>query len=312
MPMKFNEFLKEKAKVDQMADYSGPLATKPPENAKYPAAPKGAGTKLPYKGKGEDPGLETADTDSKPGFGSMPHPGMTPEKVMPKGKAPARAVKHVPTPKKLREFYETTKGMSDNEFVAYLLEQRNERPQTAFVHDLHGEPFTPHPHETMTYIASLMHNPKMVSRMIREVKRHGRLSEMVQELMDHPEFYSEAVKCMDHEEEGPNRAGKFARALHDHGADFKKKAGINEGVAPELVDDGPDEATAAEIMPQPAGPADQSQEEPDMPAPDQGDMGINMGGGGMRPMADDHLIGSMAAFAPMKAKMMKACQDGNC
>jgi hypothetical protein len=215
--IKFSDFLGSKGK-EFAADYDGVLAVRPPENGKYPNTPPPAGKRTPYRGsEEEDPGLQMADKDSVDGLADVAVKNMPADKMIPGGKKPQKKVSAVPPPKKLKESQILSE--EDRKVIA---------EGASFVHDLHGEPFTPHPFETMTYISSLLHNPKMVSRLIREVKRQGKLGELVKELLDHPEFYQEVVSNMGHDENGEHVAGKLSRAMHDHAADIKEKYGLSE------------------------------------------------------------------------------------
>jgi hypothetical protein len=228
----FNEFLQAKAKTAVVADYSGPTPTKPPVNGKYPDH-KGqvVGGGSPYKPSTKDVGLVIAEPDGKTPLANSKVPGMTPEKAIPHGKKPAdRPKAHKPSGKKIfKELFNTTKNMGEAEFVEHMLEEgKKEKLPTQMVHDLHGQPFTPHPHEAIGYICSLMHDPKMVSRLVREAKRHGHMEGLVGELMDHPEFYDETVKKMGDQEEGRKITDKLARTMQDHHTKFRKDAGFNE------------------------------------------------------------------------------------
>lgn len=229
---KFNEFLQAKAKVAVIADYSGTQPSTPPVNGKYPEHKgKVGGGGNPYKSSTKDKGLVMAEPDGKTPLGNAATPGMTPEKAAALGKKPAarpKVQKHSGR-KALKEFTQNTQNMGEAEFVAHMLnEAKKDKLPTQMVHDLHGEPFTPHPHEAIGYICSLMHDPKMVSRLVREAKRHGHLEGLVNELMDHPEFYDEAVKKMGDREEGRKITDKFARTMFDHHSKFRKDAGFNE------------------------------------------------------------------------------------
>lgn len=232
---KFDEYLKAKEAV--VADYEGVMATKPEKRGKYPGQPEyEIGEILPYKNVEKDEGLLTADSDDKEGLGNMSTPGM--EKATSLGEKPPKVKHYKPSKKQLQEYYKETKTLSDSEFVKYLLERNNDDLQAvSMVNDLNGEPFTPHPHEAICYIVSLMHNPKMVSRLIREVKRSGKLSDMVAELMDHPEFYEEAVDLIAEEKDGDKIANKFVRSMKDHYMGFMDKMGLSESVTPPLTHD---------------------------------------------------------------------------
>lgn len=229
---KFNEFLQAKAKVAVVADYSGTPPSAPPINGKYPDH-KGqvGGGGNPYKAVGKDKGLVMAEPDGKTPLGNTATPGMTPEKAAVLGEKPAprpKVQKHSGR-KALKEFVDQTKHMGKAEFVEHMInEGAKVKLPTQMVHDLHGEPFTPHPHEAIGYICSLMHDPKMVSRLVREAKRHGHLEGLVHELMDHPEFYDEAVKKMGDREDGRKITDKFARTMFDQHNKFRKDAGFNE------------------------------------------------------------------------------------
>jgi len=262
-----------KAKVSLMADYTAKTPQKPPQNGKYPDQPDNTGhtSTLPYGNTGKDVGLVMAEPDGATPLGNAKHPNMDPKKAAALGVPPAARPKvHKASRKQLKEFVEQTTGLSDSEFVQYLMERKgSDRPPVAMVHDLHGEPFTPHPHEAINYICSLMHNPKMISRLVREAKRHGHLENLVAELMDHPEFYNEAVKMMGDKDEGRKITDKFARTMQDHHSTFRKEAGLGESrrsfrgrllmekVGPSLVD--------GEMPPEEAG----------IPTPDEGQSGGN-------------------------------------
>jgi len=182
---------KNTAKTTVMADYTAKTPQKPPANGKYPNQPANTGhnSVLPYGPKSKDMGLVMCEPDGGTPLGQQKTPGLDPKNAAALGEPPAARPKvHKTSRKQLKEFVEATQGMSDAEFVNYLMESSKDRPPVSMVHDLHGEPFTPHPHEAMSYVCSLMHNPKMVSRLIREVKRNGYMGDFVAELMDHPEF----------------------------------------------------------------------------------------------------------------------------
>lgn len=187
---KFCEFLDAKAKEAVVADYKGVLAVTPPKDGKYPATPVKEGEKLPYKGKGEDQGLMSVDNDDKTAFGDMPHPNMTPEKAMPMGEKPKKDIKHVKQGGKLKEFFDVTRKMNNSEFISYMRESVTGTEEIK-MHNENGEVITPHPHEVIAYAVSLMHNPRIVSRLVSEASRQGKLSELVQDLLDHPEFAKE-------------------------------------------------------------------------------------------------------------------------
>lgn len=199
------EFLNEKAKVTTVADYDGVLATKPPEDGKYDGVPAKKDAKLPYKGKGEDKGLASADSDDKPGFGDVPHPNMTPEKIMPMGEKPKCNVKHIKAGGKLKEFFDATSELNPAEFVSYMRESFVNVPDEMKMHSESGEVINPHPHEVIAYTVAMMHNPRIVSRLVSEVSRQGKLADFVYELLRHPEFVQEL--------EGKNEA--VAQALVD-------------------------------------------------------------------------------------------------
>lgn len=350
---KFNEFLEKKAKVALMADYTAKTPAKPPANGKYPDQPKNTGVSgaQPYHAPGatKDKGLVMAEPDGKPPLAHGSTPGLTPEKSAALGQKPAArpaVQKHSTSRKALKEFVEATKGLGDAEFIQYLMEGKKERMPVQPVHDLHGEAFTPHPHEAIGYICSLMHNPKMVSRLVREAKRHGHLDSLVQELMDHPEFYDEAVKMMGDRDGGRKVTDKFARTMFDHHSKFRKDAGFNEAyqrrrrlltekVSGSLVDGGDDDGEDAGI-PQPddspnggnpLGRHDGEEETPGMDpsADDQGPMDANgqpadgadglgddMGGGnaGLTP-AHGNMLGSLHGQFGNDA-ISQYCKDGNC
>lgn len=215
---KFCEFLDEKAKVTTVADYDGVLATKPPADGKYDGVKSTKEAKLPYKGKGEDKGLVSADTDDKPGFGDVPHPNMAPEKVMPMGEKPKKAVKHIKAGGKLKEFTDATNELNPAEFVSYMRESFVNVPDEMKLHSENGEVVNPHPHEVIAYTVAMMHNPRIVSRLVSEVSRQGKLSEFVYELLRHPDF-------------------------------AKELANTNEAVTPSIIDD--EKTDGKGVIPQP-------------------------------------------------------------
>jgi len=308
---RFAQYIEEKtagldstAKVTLMADYTAKTPQKPPQNGKYPGQPANTGHNgaLPYGPKAKDMGLVQCEPDGATPLAQQKTPGLDPKKAAALGEPPAARPKvHKSSRKQLKEFVEATANMSDSEFVSYLLEARGgERPPVSMVHDLHGEPFTPHPHEAIGYICSLMHNPKMVSRLVREAKRQGHLESLVQELMDHPEFYQEAVKMMGDKDEGRKITDKFARTMQDHHNTFRKDAGLTESrrsfrqrfltekVGPSLVD--------GSLDPEDAGiptPDDSSMGNPMMdPGAMQGQPGLDSSKGDVGQMdADGESIG---------------------
>jgi hypothetical protein len=338
---KFADFLKDKAAVAQVADYKGPTPSAPPEHGKYPATPKSAGVKRTYKGKGEDPGQMAVKSDGTP-LGEQPSPHITPDKAIPNGKKPAKKkVKFVTGTKKLKEFFDATAGLTDQQFVEYMMSQKAEAPEGAFVHDLHGNKFTPHPHETMSYLCSLMHNKNMVSRLVREMKEKGHLDKLVEELMDHPEFHKAVTDLLGHEEKGPAAAGKMAKAMHDHASTFRRKAGLfDESVAPALIDDegsdgegvipkkdhdpddnlalddkgeeddeaGDDEGEEGDEAPEDAEEGEEGEEETD--GDEGGDDAPADGPVGPMPLPHNHMIGAMKKY--FHKDMKKACVDGDC
>lgn len=350
---KFNEFLQAKAKVAVIADYSGKSPSAPPTNGKYPEQ-KGAagGGGSPYKASTKDKGLVMAEPDGKTPLGNASTPGMTPQKAATLGQKPAGRPKVQPKSgrKSLKEFVQHTKNMSEAEFVSHMLtEGKREKLPTQMVHDLHGEPFTPHPHEAIGYICSLMHNPKMVSRLVREAKRHGHLEGLVNELMDHPEFYDEAVKKMGDRDDGRKVTDKFARTMHDHHSSFRKDAGFNESyrrrlalltekVSGSLVDGSMDAEDAGIPMPDDQGGGGNPMLDPDQPGempgtdPSAGDPGpIDANGGpaggeegfGDEGMEDEQ--GGASGLTPAHGNMLQSlhgqfgqdainqyCKDGNC
>lgn len=343
--------LDSKAKVSLMADYTSKTPQKPQANGKYPNQPANTGSVLPYGNKGKDVGLVMAEPDGMTPLGQAKTLNMDPKKAAALGEPPAaRPAVHKSSRKQLKEFVEATRNMSDAEFVSYLMEGRKERPSVAMVHDLHGEPFTPHPHEAMSFVTSLMHNPKMISRLVREVKRNGHLADFVAELMDHPEFYDEAVKMMGDKDEGRKITDKFARTMADHHSSFRKDAGLSESrrtfrqrvlsekVGPSLVD-GDEDAEYAGIptshsggnpMMNPDGVAAEPGSDPsigdtgqmdangqeigaDMDTGDQqgiGDMGGDVQGSSGRPSAGRNMVQSIKGAAPNDFESF--CADGSC
>lgn len=340
-----NAGLDGKAKVALMADYTGKTPEKPPENGKYPEQPANTGSVLPYANKGNDVGLVQAEPDGATPLGMAKHPNMEPKKAAPLGEAPpARPSVYKSSRKQLKEFVEETAHLSDTQFVQYLMERKsNNRPPVAMVHDLNGDPFTPHPHEAISYICSLMHNPQMISRLVREAKRNGHLESLVTELMDHPEFYDEAVKMMGDKDEGRRVTDKFARTMSDQHNNFKKEAGLSEArqrfrslltekVAPSLIDQS--------MSPEDAGiptPDDGSEGKPMMEPEEMDRAGMNPSAGDVGQMdADGEEVGSdidaenpgmgdagiPGAFAPHNMvrsikgafpdHFPKFCADGSC
>jgi hypothetical protein len=354
---KFSQFIEEKtaglqnnkAKTTLMADYTAKTPNKPPANGKYPDQPANTGQVLPYGNHGRDMGLVMCEPDGATPLGQAKHPNMDPKKAAALGQPPApRPSVHKGSRKALKEFVEITKGMSDTEFVNYLLnEGKKDRIPVQMVHDLYGEPFTPHPHEAIGYICSLMHNPKMISRLVREAKRHGHLENLVSELMDHPEFYDEAVKMMGDRDNGKKVTDKFARTMYDHYSKFRKDAGLGESrrrrgrlfmekVADSLVDgnmppeeagipmpDGQDGGGGNPMM-NPGGMAeepgvDPSQDDmgqqvgPDMNMEDPG-MGDMGGQGGLTPAHGNMLQSMQGAFGNdgFNQAVQQFCQNGDC
>ena len=196
-------------------DYDGPLATKPPQGPT-----KGKNDKaLPYKADGEiakNVAWTANDEGKKKGFGWEATPGMTPQ-TSSLGKAVEDKSKPLPKPKKklkTEQFIETTKDMSDGEFVNYILEQHDTSLST--VTDLFGNEFTPDPTQTIQYVAGLMlGNPMFMDKLIREVKRRDGLAMLMKELMEHGDTYDHMVEHLEEPEFGIDRANKLARTMND-------------------------------------------------------------------------------------------------
>jgi hypothetical protein len=160
----------------------------------------GKGHKLPKqyyaKGAEKDRGLVTADDDRGMPLGEKGMPGMTPKTVQPYGQKPAGSPKKLKSSKgkmpkhmKTEAFLEATNNLSDAQFTANLLENQNiPKPK---LHSLDGRKFTPEPAETMRYVVALaLQNEAMMSRLIREMKRNGGLSNLVNELLNHGEVFN--------------------------------------------------------------------------------------------------------------------------
>lgn len=196
-------------------DYDGPLATKPPQEPTKGKKDKA----LPYKADGEiakGVAWTAPDEGKKKGFGWEATPGMTPQ-TSSLGKSIDDKSRPLPKPKKklkTEQFIETTKDMSDGEFVNYILEQHDTALST--VTDLFGNEFTPDPTQTIQYVAGLMlGNPVFMDKLIRELKRRDGLSALLKELMEHGDTYEHVVEHLEEPEFGMDRSHKLARTMND-------------------------------------------------------------------------------------------------
>jgi hypothetical protein len=146
-------------------------------------------------GAKKDSGLMTADDNRGTPLGDKGSPGMTPKVAQPLGEKPACAPKSVKHSKggmykkmKNEAFLNKTAKLSDSDFTKMMLES-NSVPKPK-IHDLQGNKYTPEPAETLRYVVNLMlKNETYMGRVIREVKRAGGLTQLVNEIFAHPETY---------------------------------------------------------------------------------------------------------------------------
>jgi hypothetical protein len=246
-------------------DYDGPLATKYKKELpdfstvkkgdNYPSAvntyPTGV-SKVPNQ----------AHPDDEDALGMMAAPevdSFSPHNV--------EKIKTLRSPGK---FAEATKHLSNKQFVKVLLEQNNKRPSPKAISDLHGHKFTPQPYEVISYLVSLCHNQEIISRLVGELKKNGHMEDLVQELIERPDFYKCIVKCMDHEENGPKIANRMAKSMADHHLNVVKNNDVMEAVSPALVDDLPPEDDDNELnaSPQEQPEGEEGEEQPDGEQPE--------------------------------------------
>lgn len=245
---KFGEFAESKKKQDLLdakdglagEDYDGPLATKPPQEPT-----KGKNDKpLPYKASGEEEKgvVWTApDGESKKGLATHGTPGITPQ-TSSLGTNVEDKTKQRPKPKRMttEQFITHTKDMKNTEFMNYILETHNSGIST--VTDLFGNEFTPDPQQSIEYVAGLMlGNPFFMEKFIREVKRRGGMSDLMEELFQHGDSYELIVDHLGHPDLGELRSGKMAKVMNEkymknfEGFDFPEEDDVKEeGVAPPL------------------------------------------------------------------------------
>jgi hypothetical protein len=209
---KFTDYFEERSKG--LGTLNGAATGKPPRSGKfYDLQPDPERDPLPYSNPADDFGLVIADVDGKTPLGDLSSPKMD------KGvKKVARPKVHKTSSKELKEYLDETAGMSAPEVVNYFLERKEITP-ISMVHDLHGHEFTPSPHEAVNYVCSLMDNPKIINRIIREMRKNGHLSSFVTELLEYPEFFEEVVSMMG-DKGGGKIAGNFAMSMRKNHDDF--------------------------------------------------------------------------------------------
>jgi hypothetical protein len=146
-------------------------------------------------GAKKDHGLMTADDNRGIPLGEKGSPGMTPKVAQPLGTKPAGAPKSIKhgknkASKKMKNevFLNKTAKLSDSDFTKMMLES-NSVPKPK-IHDLQGNKYTPEPAETVRYVVNLMlKNETYMGRVVRELKRAGGLTQLVNEIFTHPETY---------------------------------------------------------------------------------------------------------------------------
>jgi hypothetical protein len=158
--------------------------------------------------------------------------------------APAAPMSHHMTSE---QFIEQTKNMSPAEFISFFVEGSEEPLPT--ISDLYGNEFTPDPNQTIQYLAALMvKNPRLMSRFIREMKRHDKGMElMMDEHFNHPEFYASLAEGMGKPEEGRKRCHRIGRAMNDQYMDALEKFVMEQKMNEEVQD-------KADLMPEDGGP----------------------------------------------------------
>lgn len=260
-------------------DYDGPLATKykkeVPDFAlvkkgdNYPSAvntyPTGV-SKVPNQ----------AHPDDEDALGMMASPEV--DSFSP------HAIEKIKALRSPGKYAEATKHLSDKQFIKILLEENNDRPSPKAISDLHGHKFTPQPYEVISYLVSLCHNPKILSRLVGELKKNGYMKDLVQELIKSPDFYKCIVSCMDHEENGPKIANRIAKSMADHHLDVVKNSDVMEAVSPALVDDLPPEDDDNELN---ASPQEQPEGEEQQPNGEQPEGEENIDNGEEQPENSD-------------------------
>jgi hypothetical protein len=266
-----------------MKDYDGPLSTKP--------AHQGEKT-LPYKsgGKNDTGFVWTAKEDDPKGLGSKGNNILTPSNSMGKeGVTPTsktkQAIPHKMPKLTSEQFLETTKNMTPKEFSDFLLEDSGEPLPT--ITDLYGNQFTPDPNQTIEYLAALMlKNPKLMSRLVREVKRQeGGLKGLMGEVYDHPESYDLLVEGWKDPEEGKKRCHRVARAMNEQYMNelnkflFESK-NLNEEIIPKFNEPANKGGPTSSPLGKPGlglGQPSDSVPKPPMPSPSVGAQGGPMG-----------------------------------
>jgi len=256
-------------------EYKGQLATRPPQYAT-----KGSKEKpLPYKAPGEAESGFVITADDKPsgkdGLAYEKTPNLTPQNSAPMGTDPepkTRVVKSHPYKETTEEFIEATKNMSDTEFAKFMLEHEEPIPQ---VSDLYGNQFTPDPMQTISYITAIASkNPRMMGRLIREMKRQGKLDMLLNELSDHNEYYDVVVQGMRDPEHGKKRCHRMAKAMNDQYMNEVDKFVFEqvEPHAPGGIPMGMDTGMSMRPKPRPNPAIPQRQIQPDLGAGPAGPM----------------------------------------
>lgn len=277
-------------------------------------------------GQDAGPGYE-ATPKTKGSKGVPPTPDMTKWSSY---MSPAPKPKAAPKPKgMLGEAFPGLDHLDDSAFVTGLLDEiSRDRVPLNLVSDLHGDKFSPQPTEAIGYVATLVQTPKMMEKLVRELRRHGLMDLLVKELVMHPEAHDQLVAAMDDPRSGPGVAHRLVKAMYDNHRRRLDAVGIGEAVADEVWSGAHETGGAGDAMQGPdfAGDsvdpaslpddADDDQgghEQDDSDASPEGDEPASDGGddAGHEPLADHeepppsahhHLLGHLSQYFPDHVK----------
>lgn len=252
-------------------DYKGQMSTNPVKGTKE--------NPLPYHGgdvKGDHKLLVHDDDDVQSGFAFKGNKVQTPENSASLGEKPSIKTQKVKSSKMTsEEFIKETKNLTPEGFINFFVEGSDEPLPT--ITDLYGNQFTPEPNQTIQYLAALMvKNPRLISRFVREIKRHENgMGTLMNEHFNHPEFYTAMADGMSKQDEGRKRCKRISRAMNDQYMEALNKYVMEQRVNEEIQ-------PRVDLMPEDGGPVGNGPQNPAGRTPPRmaNPQGGAMGGGG--------------------------------
>lgn len=224
----------ETAPEEEIPDYKGPDSDAP-EKAILPKgpegkeidAPKATGAPSPYKN-----GVNAKDPNkTEKGLANTGDEKLVYE---PNTKVDAKKLSSF-AQKKTESFLNATKGMSNGEFLKYMLESCacEDMEEIPTVTAYTAGKFHPYPPEAIRYVLALAKsNPKVLENIIHEIKHSGLLGSTIEGIMDHPESYDHITSLLS-DENGPIRAKALTNSMTDEYQSFmKNQDDLYESVAP--------------------------------------------------------------------------------